>query len=84
MGVLRADLGLAKNDRRFPLKGTCMDIYSRCVNARETVEETVETHFPWCKDEVEDLRRLFAATWIARASRASSTTTICCSSGTVC
>ncbi len=61
MGVLRTDLGLAKSDRRFPLKGTCMDIYSRCVNARETVEEAVETHFPWCKDEVEDLRKLFAA-----------------------
>ena len=61
MGVLRTDLGLAKSDRRFPLKGTCMDIYSRCVNARETVEEAVETHFPWCKDEVDDLRKLFAA-----------------------
>ena len=61
MGVLRTELGLAKNDRRFPLKGTCMDIYSRCVNAREPVEEAVETHFPWCKDEVDDLRRLFAA-----------------------
>jgi len=61
MGVLRSDLGLAKSDRRFPLKGTCMDIYSRCVNARETVEEAVETHFPWCKDEVDDLRTLFAA-----------------------
>ena len=23
--------------------------------------EAVETHFPWCKDEVDDLRRLFAA-----------------------
>ena len=61
MGVLRTELGLAKTDRRFPLKGTCMDIYSRCVNAREPVEEAVETHFPWCKDNVDDLRRLFAA-----------------------
>jgi DNA helicase-2/ATP-dependent DNA helicase PcrA len=61
MGVLRTELGLSKNDRRFPLKGTCMDIYSRCVNARESVEEAVEAHFPWCRDEVEDLRRLFAA-----------------------
>ncbi len=60
MGVLRTELGLAKNDRRFPLKGTCMDIYSRCVNAREPVEQAVEGHFPWCKDEVEDLRRLFS------------------------
>ncbi len=61
MGILRTELGLSKTDRRFPLKGTCMDIYSRCVNAREPVEEVVETHFPWCKDETEDLRRLFAA-----------------------
>ena len=61
MGVLRTELGLAKSDRRFPLKGTCMDIYSRCVNAREPVDETVETHFPWCRDEIDDLRRLFAA-----------------------
>jgi DNA helicase-2/ATP-dependent DNA helicase PcrA len=61
MGVLRTELGLSKNHRRFPLKGTCMDIYSRCVNARESVDEAVETHFPWCKDETEDLRRLFAA-----------------------
>jgi DNA helicase-2/ATP-dependent DNA helicase PcrA len=38
-----------------------MDIYSRCVNAREPVDEAVETHFPWCKDEVEDLKRLFSA-----------------------
>jgi DNA helicase-2/ATP-dependent DNA helicase PcrA len=61
MGVLRTELGLSRNDRRFPLKGTCMDIYSRCVNAREPVDEAVETHFPWCKDEVEDLKRLFSA-----------------------
>ena len=59
--MLRTELGLHKNDRRFPLKGTCMDIYSRCVNAREPVEEAVEAHFPWCRDDVEDLRRLFAA-----------------------
>ena len=61
MGMLRTELGLAKSDRRFPLKSTCMDIYSRCVNARESVELAVDEHFPWCKEEVEDLRRLFEA-----------------------
>ena len=61
MGVLRTELALSKNDRRFPLKGTCMDIYSRCVNAREPVGQTIETSFPWCKDEADDLRRLFEA-----------------------
>ena len=38
MGVVRTELGLAKSDRRFPQKGTCMDIYSRCVNAREKLD----------------------------------------------
>jgi DNA helicase-2/ATP-dependent DNA helicase PcrA len=61
MGMLRTELGLSKSDRRFPLKSTCMDIYSRCVNARESVELAVEVHFPWCKEEAEDLRRLFEA-----------------------
>jgi DNA helicase-2/ATP-dependent DNA helicase PcrA len=60
MGVLRTELGLATSNRRFPLKATCMDVYSRCVNAREPVDEVVETRFPWCRDEAEDLRRLFA------------------------
>lgn len=61
MGVLRTELGLAKSDRRFPLKSTCMDIYSRCVNARESAEQAAESYFPWCKDEIEELRQLFAA-----------------------
>lgn len=61
MGVIRTELGLSKNDRRFPLKGTCVDIYSRCVNARESVEQAVESRFPWCQDDIEDLRRLFIA-----------------------
>jgi DNA helicase-2/ATP-dependent DNA helicase PcrA len=61
MGLLRTELGLAKSNRRFPLKGTCLDIYSRCVNAQESVEEAVRTRFPWCRDEVDDLRRLFGA-----------------------
>ena len=61
MGMIRTELGLAKSDRRFPLKGTCTDIYSRCVNARESVEQAVDAHFPWCKAEVDDLRTLFSA-----------------------
>ena len=48
MNVVRTELGLAKTDRRFPKKGTCMDIYSRCVNAREKLEHALVRHFPWC------------------------------------
>ena len=49
LGLLRSELGLHRRERRFPLKGTCLDIYSRCVNARESVEEAVAAHFPWCR-----------------------------------
>jgi DNA helicase-2/ATP-dependent DNA helicase PcrA len=59
MNVVRTQLGLAKTDRRFPQKGTCLDIYSRCVNADEQVEEALAAHFPWCLEHAEDLKRLF-------------------------
>jgi len=59
MNVVRTDLGLAKTDKRFPRKGTSMDIYSRCVNAREKLGHVLRTHFPWCKDWEDELKQLF-------------------------
>ena len=59
MNVVRTDLNLAKTDKRFPKKGTCMAIYSRCVNAREKLEPVLREHFPWCKDWQEELKQLF-------------------------
>ncbi len=59
MNVVRTELGLAKTDRRFPKKGTCMDIYSRCVNAREKLEPALVRHFPWCLEWGAELKRLF-------------------------
>lgn len=61
MAVVRTDLGLAKTDRRFPQKSTCMDIYSRCVNSREKLPHVLCTGFPWCLEWGEELRRLFDA-----------------------
>jgi DNA helicase-2/ATP-dependent DNA helicase PcrA len=61
LSVVRTELGLAKTDKRFPKKGTCMDIYSRTVNAREKLEHALGQHFPWCLDWADDLRRLFEA-----------------------
>ena len=46
---------------RFPQKGTCLAIYSRCVNAQEPIEEALRTHFPWCSDYPEQLKQLFRA-----------------------
>jgi len=61
MAVVRTELGLAKTDRRFPQKGTCMDIYSRCVNARQNLTQVLADAFPWCAESEEPLKRLFDA-----------------------
>ena len=61
INVVRTELGLSKTDRRFPHKGTCMAIYSRCVNAREKLAHVLATRFPWCQDDADDLKRLLDA-----------------------
>ncbi len=61
MNVLRAELGFAKTDKRFPQKGTCMAIYSRCVNARQQLQQVLKQDFPWCDPWAEELKTLFDA-----------------------
>ena len=59
--VVRSELGVGSGDRRFPQKGTCLDIYSRSVETREPLEEVLATHFPWCQDHADALKQLFVA-----------------------
>jgi DNA helicase-2/ATP-dependent DNA helicase PcrA len=61
LNVVRSELGLAKTDQRFPKKGTCMAIYSRCVNARESLEHVLQQQFPWCGQWAAELKRLLDA-----------------------
>jgi len=61
LDVVRTELGLSKTDQRFPRKGTCLAIYSHCVNARQGLEDVLAAHFPWCRELAADLKRLFAA-----------------------
>ena len=61
MNVVRTELGLAKTDRRFPKKGTCMAIYSHCVNARQKLPTVLATAFPWCLEWGDELKQLFGA-----------------------
>ena len=61
LNEVRAELELDKSQVRFPRKGTCLSIYSRCVNAREPVEDATRSHFPWCAAFAEQLKRLFHA-----------------------
>jgi len=61
LNTVRSELGLDRGQARFPRKGTCTSIYSRCVNAQEPLEETLKVHFPWCQGFPEELKRLFGA-----------------------
>jgi DNA helicase II / ATP-dependent DNA helicase PcrA len=61
MNLVRYDLGFSKMEKRFPMKGTCLAIYSRAVNAETPLAEVLGTSFPWCAEWEAELRRLFAA-----------------------
>jgi DNA helicase-2/ATP-dependent DNA helicase PcrA len=60
MHVARTALGLGHGGARFPQKSTCLDIYSRCVNARSPLPTVLQTAFPWCEPAAEGLKQLFA------------------------
>jgi DNA helicase-2/ATP-dependent DNA helicase PcrA len=66
---LRQELGLARGDRRFPRKGTCLAIHSRAVNATRPLRLCLEEAFPWCLEWEAALRRLFEAYASAKAER---------------
>jgi DNA helicase II / ATP-dependent DNA helicase PcrA len=61
MNLVRHDLGLSKTESRFPTKGTCLAIYSRCVNAETPIEQVLGASFPWCSGWAAELKELFAA-----------------------
>jgi DNA helicase-2/ATP-dependent DNA helicase PcrA len=61
MNLVRHDLGLSKKDKRFPMKGTCLAIYSRAVNAQAPLGDTLGSFFPWCAEWEPQLRELFGA-----------------------
>lgn len=61
MNLVRHELGFSKTETRFPTKGTCLSIYSRCVNAEQPVEEVLRLSYPWCIAWAQELKQLFAA-----------------------
>src|SRR5258705_11769058 len=61
MNLARHDLGFSKTVDRFPIKGTCLTIYSRCVNAEIPIEQVLATSFPWCSRWAAELKQLFAS-----------------------
>ncbi|TQK03226.1 ATP-dependent helicase [Herbaspirillum sp. SJZ107] len=66
MGMVRQEIGLGQSggqggQKRFPLKGTCLSIYSRVVNSREPLDAVLQSTFPWCAEWEAQLKRLFGA-----------------------
>src|SRR5438270_568309 len=47
MGMVRHEIGLAQTKNRFPLKGTCLGIYSRVLNTRDPLPRVLQETYPW-------------------------------------
>jgi DNA helicase-2/ATP-dependent DNA helicase PcrA len=60
MNLVRHELGLSKTETRFPMKATCLTIYSRAVNAATALDVVLRDSFPWCAEWERQLRDLFA------------------------
>lgn len=61
MGLVRHEIGLSEAKKRFPLKGTCLGIYSRVLNTRDPLPLVLQSIYPWCTQWEEELRKLFGA-----------------------
>jgi DNA helicase II / ATP-dependent DNA helicase PcrA len=61
MNLIRHEKGFSKTESRFPTKGTCLSIYSRCVNAETAIEQVLGASFSWCSGWADELKELFAA-----------------------
>jgi DNA helicase II / ATP-dependent DNA helicase PcrA len=60
INLIRHEKGFSKTQSRFPTKGTCLAIYSRCVNAETAIEQVLRASFPWCSGWAAELKELFS------------------------
>jgi DNA helicase-2/ATP-dependent DNA helicase PcrA len=61
MNLVRHERGLSARERRFPLKGTCLAIYSTVVNTGTALAQVLSSSFPWCAEWEQELQGLFLA-----------------------
>ena len=61
MNLVRHELGASCKAKRFPLKNTCLAIYSATVNTMLPLEEVLQRRFPWCAEWQDELKQLFLA-----------------------
>jgi DNA helicase II / ATP-dependent DNA helicase PcrA len=61
IGLVRHEIGLSETKNRFPLKGTCLAIYSRVLNTCDPLDRVLQDTYPWCCQWEAELKRLFGA-----------------------
>jgi DNA helicase-2/ATP-dependent DNA helicase PcrA len=69
MNLVRHELGCSDKTKRFPLKGTCLAIYSAVVNTQSSLPDVLQKTFPWCTEWAEELQHLFRAYVEAKQSQ---------------
>jgi DNA helicase II / ATP-dependent DNA helicase PcrA len=59
INLVRHELGFSAKGKRFPMKGTCLAIYSAVLNTQAPMTEVLLSTFPWCAEWEADLKALF-------------------------
>jgi DNA helicase-2/ATP-dependent DNA helicase PcrA len=53
--LVREEQGAHAAGRRFPRKGTLLDVYSRSVNTQRPLSVVIDEVAPWCADQIEPI-----------------------------
>ena len=69
IALMRAQLGLNEKDKRFPRKGTIMEMLSKCENTLRSLDEIILDEFDHFADHAEDLGRLQKAYHAAKRQK---------------
>ncbi|HKO29762.1 MAG TPA: ATP-dependent helicase, partial [Nitrospiraceae bacterium] len=69
IALMRAQLGLNEKDKRFPRKGTIMEMLSKCENTLRSLGEIILDEFGHFADHIEDLGRLQKAYQAAKRQK---------------
>ena len=82
MNLVRTELRLHESAERFPLKGTCLAIYSAAVNTAGAARPRAGRRLPVVlRVGARAASGSSPRTWRRNSARACSTTTTCCSTG---
>ncbi len=69
INLLRNQLGLSEKEKRFPRKATVMEMFSKCDNTMQSLEDIVLAEFPQFSEHLEDLGKLRKAYAAAKQQR---------------